>query len=919
VSLPTGTVTFLLTDIEGSTQLWQWHDDVMARVIERHDELIAKAVADHGGGFVKSKGEGDSTFSVFAKPTDAVAAAVDAQRAVRNEAWPNAIELKVRAGLHTGEAELRDGDYYGSAVNRCARLRSIAHGGQTICSHPTADLVTDALPRGITIDDLGDHQLRDLARSEHVFQICADDLDHEFPPLLSLDAFKTNLPTQRTSFVGREAELAAVRKRLAGDRLVTLTGVGGCGKTRLALQVAADELDGFSGGVWFADLASVTDPTAVVGAVARAVGLLTEGGISVGATSPTGERLLDYLSARVALLVLDNCEHLIAACASFVDEALGACPRLTILATSREALEVEGERTYSIPSMTVPDEGDPTQSESVVLFAERAEAVRADFAVTHDNADDIAEICRRLDGIPLAIELAAAQVSHLSPHQIASRLDDRFGLLTGGRLRVQRQQTLAAALDWSFELLDETERVLLRRLAVFPGDFTLEAGEAVSGDDFGRRTVGVLRSLVAKSMVMTGESGADLRYRLLETVRLYAEEKLVEAGEAEDLRRRHRDHFLEWAEGLELTGDDWWFRILSEQHNFRAALVWSEREGRLDLVARISSAMFPVWSAGLLDEGVRWLTLGIEAVDRLARDERVRLYAARAMIAMTAIDAPASKAAAARAIEEFGDQDGPDLWASLAYGVMSLTISFDGLLQNPTPVAESYRLGTKVLERAGAPIAENVRELGRRAVDLAPIPAARSNALAFLGMALVTIGDFEGAVGALEESRSITVANEVDAELAYLYHVLGRHEAALAIAPLESDRPADWPLWELSARCLALAGLGRHDEALGEMRRLIAKRGAFRIPGVLVIVVIVLSVMASLRGEHDRAYVLASAATISMLRGVLRSPTDLAVALHHGPHIRSALDDEAAERLGNEGYAMTLEDAVAYGLEQTSV
>jgi len=416
---------------------------------------------------VRPRGEGNSRFCVFARATDAVVAAAAIQQALHAEPWPTATPLRVRMALHTGEADLRDGDYYGSAVNRCARLRAIAHGGQALLSMATEELVRDGLPAGVTLHDLGEHRLSDLARPERVFQLLAPGLPDDFPPLRSLDALPHNLPVQLTSFVGRERELAAVRAALAAHRLVTLTGAGGCGKTRLGLQVAADALAAFADGAWFVDLAALADAALLPQAVLAALGLPEAPG------RPPLAALADVLRRRALLLVLDNCEHLVEACARLADALLRACPRLRILATSREVLGVPGEATHRVPSLGVPDpgltlavayggsrdSGGPAlerlrRCEAVQCFVERALLVRPGFTLTAGNAPALAQVCRRLDGIPLALELAAARVRVLSVEQLAARLDDRFRLLTGGsRTALRRQQTLAAAIDWSYDLL----------------------------------------------------------------------------------------------------------------------------------------------------------------------------------------------------------------------------------------------------------------------------------------------------------------------------------------------------------------------------------------------------------------------------------------------------------------------------------
>lgn len=478
-----GTITFLFTDIEGSTKLWEEHPDAMRQAVMRHDELAQEIVRRHNGRILKSKLEGDSIFAIFPVATDAIAAAVDIQRAITTEPWPEDIAIRVRMALHTGDAQLRDEDYYGPSVNRCARLRAIAHGGQIVISLATEELARDSLPPGVSLDDMGMHRLRDLTRPEQVFQVIADGLRVDFPPLKSLDVLPNNLPQQVTSFIGREKEIAEVKALLTTTRLLTLTGSGGAGKTRLSLQVAADLLDRYEDGVWFVELAPLSDPALVHQAIASALGVREEAG------RPISQTLTEYLKAKEVLLVIDNCEHLLQAVAQACEHLLRTCPHVRFLTSSREGLNIMGETTYRVPSLSMPDPKKVpsperlSEFESVRLFIERAQAAQPNFEVTSQNSAAVAQLCVRLDGIPLAIELAAARVRALSVDQINERLDDRFRLLTGGsRTALPRQQTLRALIDWSYDLLTPQEQTLLRRLSVFAGGWTLEAAEAVCAD-----------------------------------------------------------------------------------------------------------------------------------------------------------------------------------------------------------------------------------------------------------------------------------------------------------------------------------------------------------------------------------------------------------------------------------------------------
>ncbi|HEV2370042.1 MAG TPA: adenylate/guanylate cyclase domain-containing protein, partial [Acidimicrobiales bacterium] len=475
---PTGTVSFLFTDIEGSTRLWEDHREAMSAALEEHDRIIRKAV-DGRRGRVFATG-GDGLAAAFQLAADALAAAVDAQEAISSACLP--VPLAVRMAVHTGAVENRDGDYFGPPLNRAARLMAAAHGEQVLTTAVTASLAMDQLPDGAALLDLGKHRLRDLAEPEHVFQVVHPKLRSDFPPLRSLDRYPGNLPIQTTVFIGREAAIAETDKALDEARVVTLTGVGGVGKTRLALQVAADLVDRFGDGAWFVELAPVGAPESFSDAVAQALGVRPRPGASLD------EAVLDFLHDKALLLVLDNCEHLLAAAAGFVDVVVRQAPEVRILSTSREGLGLAGERTITVASLEVPPPDSPIDavlvSESVRLFIERAREVNGAFSPSGADAGVVANLCRRLDGIPLAIELASARASGMTPTEILGHLDGRFRLLTRGRrTATTRHQTLRNTLDWSYDLLEEAERTVLRRLAVFAGDFSLASAEAVVADD----------------------------------------------------------------------------------------------------------------------------------------------------------------------------------------------------------------------------------------------------------------------------------------------------------------------------------------------------------------------------------------------------------------------------------------------------
>ncbi len=590
---PTGTVTFLFTDIEGSTRLWQQHPDEMPAALRRHHALLHEAIAAHGGYVFQIIG--DAFCAAFTTASNGLAAALDAQRLLASEAWGATGPIRVRMALHSGKAEVQVGEFIsgeyasGLTLSRAARLLSAGHGGQVLLSLASAELVRDHLPPGASLRDCGARRLKDLIRPEQIFQLQAPGLQADFPPLRTLDVHPHNLPVQLTSFIGREREMGEIKKLLAGTHLLTLTGVGGTGKTRLSLQVAADLIDDYPGGVYLVELAPLRDPALVEQTVASVLEVREQPG------RPLSELLVEELREKQVLLLLDNCEHVIDACARLADLLLHSAPGLKILATSRAPLNISGETSYPVPPLALPDPARPAlpgalaQYEAVRLFSERAVAVQPTFAVTNANAPAVAQICTHLDGIPLAIELAAARSRLLSPEQIAARLSDRFHLLTGGsRASLPRQQTLQAAIDWSYDLLSAAEQALFNRLAVFAGSFSLEAVEAICADDDkvpSAHVLDLLGALVDHSLVVVQEREAEMRYTLLETVRQYAQEKLYAYGEWPALQDRHLAYYRKLAEEGEphtWSGrPEWMARFEREYDNFRLAINFA-RENNLE-------------------------------------------------------------------------------------------------------------------------------------------------------------------------------------------------------------------------------------------------------------------------------------------------------------------------------------------------
>jgi predicted ATPase/class 3 adenylate cyclase len=610
LSPTTAQLTFLFTDIEASTRAWERDRDDMSASLARHDEVIQQAVKGAGGKVFKHTGDG--ICAVFSTAAAGLGAALAAQHELQG-GQRGPYPLRVRMALHSGTAERRGGDYFGPALNRTARLLDTAHGEQVVVSLVTAELLRDDLPPGVDLVDLGEHRLADLTRPEHVFQVTQPDLAASFPPLRSLGAHRHNLPVAPSSFIGREGELEAVTDLLRSSRLVTLSGVGGVGKTRLALQVAAGLLDAYPDGSFMVELASLADPALVVLEIIRTLQLVE------AAKTPEAalDRLCADLRARRMLLLLDNCEHLLDSAASVCEAVLRHCPDVVVLTTSREPLATAGEMVWRVPSLGLPAVDGRLDavaaSDAVTLFCERAAAADAAFRLTPDNAPAVARICRRLDGIPLALELAAARIRVLSPEQIADRLDDRFRFLsTGSRTAATRQQTLQATMDWSYELLSELERLLLQRMSVFAGTFDLEACEAVAGDDATLPVADVLdllAHLVDKSLVVVDGLGREVRYRLLETVRQYAAEKLTRSGSADAVRRRHRDHFVRLTDSIfsvplsTLPWADWVTRTKVED-DLRAALEWSMAQGDREAALSLVVPLGYYWAlAGRLKEG----------------------------------------------------------------------------------------------------------------------------------------------------------------------------------------------------------------------------------------------------------------------------------------------------------------------------
>ncbi len=925
-TLPQGTVTFLFSDVEGSTKLSQALGDVAwAGLLETHRQLMRQAFTAHDGLEVDT--QGDAFFVVFTRASDAAAAALDAQHSLATHAWPADGRVRVRIGLHTGEAVARDNHYIGQEVHRASRICDAGHGGQIVVSQTTAELVRDGLPGRATLAPLGDYRLKDLGQAQRLFQLTATGLPSTFPALRSLD-IPTNLPTERSSFIGREADISAIRTRLTDHRLVTLTGVGGSGKTRLALQVAALQLGNYADGVFFVDLAPISDAELLAATVASACGLMLGDATGAGVAS-FEDRLIEALARRKSLVIVDNCEHMVEAVADLLDHILADCARITLLATSREALAVEGEQVVPVASLTVPGDTALTQAQmeandAVRLFVERAKAVKPGFALGPDNRDAVVEVCRRLDGIPLAIEFAVARMAHLSVAQIAERLQDRFRLLTGGRKRIQRQQTLSAALDWSHDLLGDNERIVFRRLAVFAGAFALEAAEGVcSGDAIHEGTVlDLLGSLVAKSLVTTvADDRGQTRYRLLETVRMYASDKLAAATESAAVRTIHRDWYLGWLEATPFGRLTYSIQGLGEVRreldNLRAAADWCLAKDQPDLLARLVNRMNGFWRASeYMNEGIKLMREVLRHGERAPLDERVTCMAGLAGSVGTTFDCSAAVELATQAIAMSDGHASGSLAIAMSVRAMNRVFQMSAQGADPQLVDEARREAAAAYEMAcPAPFSEGRMHIEFTCAWMETALGDLSAAVRWWGAVITSCDTLK------DEPWTLSVAL---AGLAATLHVMGRHDEALRAASrfmaLPSARDTTLAMTSILAVEVApvLVAGGQHEAANPLLRD--ALRDARRF-GILMADGQALSMMAiaeHLRGRSQRAgRLLAASRQVKSadMHNSFRSATSGLLYLYYLPQVRAALGPDEARRARAEGQAMTLDYALAYATE----
>ncbi|MDQ6825059.1 MAG: tetratricopeptide repeat protein [Candidatus Eremiobacteraeota bacterium] len=906
--MPTGTVTFLFTDIEGSTQRWETHREAMPAAVKRHDELLRGSIETNGGYVFKTVG--DAFCAVFDSVAGAASAALDIQRALSGEDFTSVGGLRARVAMHTGNCEERNGDYFGPAVNRVARLLSVGHGGQILLSDATAALAKADLPPRSSMRDLGSHRLKDLSNPEHVHQLIAPDIAADFPPLRSLEAIPNNLPIQVTSFRGREADMQEISEALDTTRLVTLFGAGGVGKTRLALQVAAELLDRFPDGVWYLELAPITDPEFVPTVIA---GLLNA---PEAHDRSVTETLLNFLKRKRMLLILDNCEHMVEAVSTLVAAILHSCPDVRILATSRQAFNIAGEDVIRVASLAAPDPTSQVSADTamefgaVALFVDRATSVNRTFRLSDDMASTVADICRRLDGIPMAIELAAARVKVLSIPHLAQRLSERFRILSSGdRTVLKRQQTMRALIDWSYDLLTETEKLLFRRLSVFAGGFSLDAASDVcSGGNIDAADIlDLISSLVDKSLIVA-ETGGDVeRYRLLESTREYAIEKLTESGERDQFLRSHAHYFLTQAREADESWPTtpraaWLSKVRSELDNFRAALDWTlikKKDGAAG-AALAGSLGFLWYDGGLEAEGRRWIQTATALSFELPDDVTARLCLALAALCA----GKESYEAATRAVKLY-DQIGDRKRAALARTQVGFAL---------------FQLGR----------ANEAFEPALQAVSILRLeggPRVVSAGLTILGLVQWIQGEVEAGRRSYSEAIALAKGNGDDRRVAIILQNLAELECTTgnvaraieyaneAQAIYERDHDEGGQANVGSNLGAYLIFLERFSEARDTLRRAVRYLHETELPYNVVICTQSLALVAATNNAHTRAARLLGFADAQYQKlEIQREPTEAMIYDRLMKLLRTQLNDTEIAALRAEGAALTEDQAVAEAL-----
>jgi predicted ATPase/class 3 adenylate cyclase/Tfp pilus assembly protein PilF len=917
--LSSGTITFLFTDIEGSTPAWEQHPGDMRSALEQHNTILQQVAANYNGQVFKIVG--DEFQVAFTDPAQAVEAAIDIQHQLANTQWPSATgPLRVRMGIHTGEAQPDGvGDYVSThTLNRVARICSAGHGGQILISLVSAELARESLGDRAQFQDMGAHHLKGMSQPEHLFQVVAPGLPVDFPPLVTLTGPNHNLPMSRTAFIGREKEIVQVQFLVETSRLVTLTGFGGVGKTRLSLQVAHALLEDFAEGVWWVELAPISDPDRIVDAIAEVLSVPEQ------PDRQLIETLENTLCQDKRLLVLDNCEHLIEACASLADRLLRNCSELHILASSREPLHVEGEVTLRVPTLSLPkfdcaDVEDLLDSEAARLFLERARTALPEFELTETNCQAVQQVCEQLDGIPLAIELAAARVPVMQVSQIAARLDQVFRVLTSGsRTAMPRQQTLQATIDWSYQLLSQEERGLFERLSIFGGGWTLEAAEAVCSDqDIDEYLVlELLTNLTDKSLVMLDRRpDREGRYRFLETIHQYTRQKLEGAGQVNNFSRRHLSYYLDNAEknAKGLVGDDQigaLNRMEGEADNFRTALSWSlAAPDTSEESVRLVVALGEFWLLrGNLHEGRQWLSAVLSQEETCAYPaERAKALHLAAMMAYRQSDYAASKAAWEESLQisrEIGES-----------GRRGVHLALTGLGNVATEVGD-YETAPQLFTEA----LEITRQLG----DV----SSQADVLRNLGWAAMRPGDYQLASDYLEEAlvlfrglnHKVGLASTLSGlgEMALRQGDLNRAQS-LVEESLELRRELD-DKWGIGASLgtLGWAALSGEDyeraqQILGES---LSVRQELGDKGGIAWCLEKLALTAQYLGQQQRAARLYGAA--SAIRSSIDSvidPADLSAYEQNIAALKGALGAQDYSAFWAEGQAMTLDEAVAAALE----